>query len=155
MARLRRQGVLMAVSGITVAAAVAGCGDPITANHSWKSLDALVTVTEKVGQTNVDGTVLVGRLTDAQGNPVLSTVFQETCVHEAVQPSTPAPSYKCLAIINTGPKIYVAEGVADGPYGKLTSLAGGSAPGSIIITKLSGTQPASKPLLIQISAAKG
>jgi hypothetical protein len=108
-----------------------------------------------VGQTNVDGTVLVGRLTDAKGNPVLSTVFQETCVRQAVQPSTPAPSYKCLAIINTGPKIYVAEGMADGPYGKLTSLSGGSAPGSLTITKLSGTQPASKPLLIQIAAAKG
>jgi hypothetical protein len=153
--RFQRRAVLVAVSGITVAAAVAGCGDPITANHSWKSLDALVTVTEKVGQTNVNGTVVIGKLTDAQGNPVLSTIFQETCVRETIKPSTPAASYKCLAIINTGPKIYVAEGVTDGPFGKLTSLSGGSAPGSITITKLSGAQPASKPLLIQIAATKG
>ncbi|HEX4016075.1 MAG TPA: hypothetical protein VHX15_05000 [Frankiaceae bacterium] len=154
MLGLRRRSVLLGISAITVAAAVAGCGDPITANHSWKSLDALVTVTEKVGQANVMGTAVVGRLTDAQGNPVLSTVFQETCVRETTSGS-PAMAYRCLAIINTGPKIYVAGGMADGPFGKLTSLAGGSAPGSITITKLSGTQPANKPVLIQITATKG
>jgi hypothetical protein len=149
-----RKAALLTTTGVTVIAAAAACGNPITANHDWKSLNALVTVTEHVGPNTVTGYVLAGRLTDAQGRLLLTTRVQETCAHVSGPASTSA-AYKCIAIVNTGPKVYVAGGMAAGPFGTLTSLAGGNAPGTISFTKLSGGQPASVPLLVKISAVKG
>ncbi len=148
MLRQRKAG-LIAASGLTLAATLSACGNPITADHDWRSLSALVTVTEQVDGHTVTGVALAGPLVDSQGRPVAKTAFEETCAK--VSGST----FRCLALIYTGPKAYFAGGMATGPFETLKSLATPVTPGTITITKLSGNQPASKPVLVKISAVKG
>jgi hypothetical protein len=148
-----RQGKagLVAASGLTLAATLTACGNPITANHDWRSLTALVTVTEQVDGHTVTGVALAGPLVDSQGRPVAKTAFEETCAKVSGSGTT----FRCLTLIYTGPKAYFAGGMAAGPFGTLKSLATPATTGTISITKLSGSQAASKPVLIKISAVKG
>ena len=146
-----RKAALLAASGFTLAATVTACGNPITANHDWRSLSAQVTVTEHVTGHTVVGVVLAGPLVDAQGRPVPKTAFEETCAKVSI-----SVSYRCLALIYTGPKAYFAAGMAPGPFGTLKSLATPVTPGTISITKLSTTQVDGKTaLLVKIAAVKG
>lgn len=151
----RRKTALLATTGVAAISAIAGCGNPITANHDWRSLSALVTVTEHAGAQNLKAVVLAGPLVDASGKPVAKTAFTETCAVVTTTGATQTPAYKCLAIIYTGPKAYFAGGMASGPYETLKSLAVPATASSIKISRISGTQPASKPVLIKISAIKG
>ena len=151
----RRKTVLFAATGVAAVSALAGCGNPITASHDWRSLSALVTVTEQAGAHSVSAVVLAGPLIDASGKPVAKTAFEETCAVVKTTGSTTTPAYKCLALIYTGPKAYFAGGTAAGPYETLKSLAVPATSSSIKITRISGTQPAGKPVLIKISAIKG
>jgi hypothetical protein len=147
----KRRTAFLTTSGVALVAAVSACGSPITANHDWRTLDAQVTITEHVGPSTVSGVALGGRLVDAKGKIVPNTVFTEECAHVT---GAQATSWRCLAFINTGVKIYLAGGVTSGPFGKLTNVYGGVAAGSFTITKLSGGQTATQPLLVRISATK-
>ena len=149
-----RQSALIAVTSVSVMVAASACGNVITADHSWKSLVAEVTLTAQAGGASATGVVLYGRLVDAHGRPLLSTVVQETCA-KVTTPKMPSAAYRCLLLVNTGPHIYVAGGRADGPFGKLPSLAGRSTPGSISVTSLTKMPSVGKPLSVELSAVKG
>ena len=144
----------LAITGTTIALAVAGCGDPITANHDWTTLDAVVTVTQHVGSSTTTGSVLVGRIVDAKGRPLVNTLVQETCV-KVSHPSSPGAAYKCLALINTSERIYVAGGMASGLFSTLPDLSGSKAPGSLSFAQVPSNQPSNKPVHVKVSAIKG
>ena len=162
---LRGTKIAAMVAGGAVAAGLAACGDPITANHDWKSVSALVTVSERVGGTTVaKGTVLAGVLLNAKGQEVLGTRFKEECVK--VTGTGTATNYRCLALLNAGQKVYVAGGMATGPFNTLKSVDRAGSPDSMIITKIKqlpvkpvtggSTLPTKVPVyLVKISARKG
>jgi hypothetical protein len=163
MTRVKRPGrtqVMLAAGGIALAGALAGCGDTITANHDWQSVSALVTVSANVGSTTVgQESVLTGVLVDGQQKPLFNTRFQNKCVREG----TSGP-YRCLALLNAGHNVYVAGGLAEGPFGTLKSLSAPGSPDTMVISKIKevpippsagNVPPGVTAYLIKISARNG
>jgi hypothetical protein len=143
----RRQTTLLAIGAIAAAASLAACGSPITHYTTWNSL-ARLTSTTPGGVSNLK---LAGPLLDAQGKPIPNSAFTETCTQ--IGPiGAPAPAYRCLAVVNTGARQYVAGGDVAGPYGKLPSLATPATLGKITITNV--TTPGGKAQQISISASQ-
>jgi hypothetical protein len=141
----RRQTTLLATGVITVAASLAACGSPITANTTWNSLATLTAS----GNT----LVLKGPLVNSAGKAIAKTVFSETCTQ--IGPiGQPAPAFHCIAVVNTGTRTYAASNDVAGPFGTLQSLATPATAGSITISNLSAS-PTSKVKTISIYASKG
>jgi hypothetical protein len=144
---------------------LSACGDPITANHDWQSVSALITVSATVGATTeAKGTLLAGVLVNAQKAPIIGTQFVEKCAKlfkiRPVPAGTTATDYSCLTSLNTGLKFYVAGGLASGPFSTFKSLDHAGSLDTIVISPIKkltvkGTPAGVLVYLVKISARKG
>jgi hypothetical protein len=96
---------LVATSGL------AACGDPVTGPQEW-NVTAIRSSHSGVDSGNVGYLVqnLRGQLLDARGVPIPGSSFSEQCTAYATGFTSP---HSCLLVVNTGAKVYVAQGPTD------------------------------------------
>lgn len=155
IAYARRLSVV--ATGVVMASTAVACGNNVTGPHTWRSV-----VTETVHRvaTSSNSQVLYdtlsGVLIDSKNHRVPGTVFRESCNRLYVG-GVLKQDWNCLALLNTGQRVYVAGGHADGPIGELATLADPRLGGKLRI-RVVGTpppSPAPAPFIIQIVAVPG
>jgi hypothetical protein len=142
---MRRSANALAIS-IVVAGSVCltACGDPIQADRSFITSSIELRVVEPVGgSVQPTGVLVSGALVGAQRRPALNTLFREQCSPERTDSGRTL--YRCLALLNTGPKVYVAAGVVDSPYSTLTSLDKDGTTATMTITRGPRVPPTGGP----------
>ena len=112
MTRRRTKLAVVVLSSLAAGSALTACGDAVTANHDWQSSSRRTSTTTVVNGVSQTVIVFDGILTTGpKGKGVAGTVFREECVG----PGNTGP-YKCLMLLNTGSKVYVAAGQVPSPY---------------------------------------
>jgi hypothetical protein len=146
-----------AAAGLAIGATLIGCGDNVTGGHTWRSI---VTETVHRVQQNSNSQILydtlTGPLVDSNNRPVPGTLFRESCNRLYVG-GVLKQDWNCLALVNTGQRVYVAGGHADGPIGELPTLADPRLGGALFIGLVGTTTlpPAPGPFTVQIVAVPG
>jgi len=111
-----------AATGLAIGATLIGCGDNVTGPHTWRSI---VTETVHRVQQNSNSQILYatleGPLIDSNNKSVPGTLFRESCNRLYVN-GVLKQDWNCLALVNTGQRLYVAGGHASGLVGELPVL---------------------------------
>jgi hypothetical protein len=134
----RRKSVLLATGGLALAGVVSACGNPVTANRDFQTVNIVVTVQEQVnGQTVAVQSINEGVALDAKGNQIRGTFFNETCGRAA---KSGTQQWRCLTYFAPGgSKLYVAGGLTSDPFGTQHMLDKANSAGTMTITKVKET----------------
>jgi len=147
----------LAAAGIVVAVTTTGCGDNVTGPVTWHT-----TVVESVTHvpagpsTVVVFDTLTGPLTDAMGKAIPGSLFRESCNRKFVN-NVLVQDWNCTALVNTGPRVYVAGGHANGNTGELPTLNDPRFGGAFFISVVGPppATPATAPFKLQIVVQPG
>jgi hypothetical protein len=130
-----------AVGGLMVAAALAGCGDRITANRDFHSVSSWKvsqqTVAVPGGVATIEQGVLTGPLVDAQNRTLPGTLFREVCnLGSGSAPSGGATAAECTVLVKTGARLYFAAGRAASEFGTFRSKDSRASAGTVTVSQL-------------------
>lgn len=144
---LRLTGGLAAMAVV----ALAGCGDPITANHDWYALASMsISVDNVAPGVSTITRILDGRLLDgAHGAEVPGTLIHEICV-TYIKGGRTLPS-NCRIFLDPGTKDYAAVNPSTDPT-RPTMLTDSPPDGRLEVTPIA-TQ--GKAVELRISALTG
>jgi hypothetical protein len=135
----------LAAAGAVIAATTTGCGDHVTGPHYWQTvLTHTVRSVPSGNDTVVVYDTLKGRLIGAGGHQLASTLVLESCNRKFVGAAL-VQGYNCTTVVNTGDRIYVFGGHANGILGELPSFASPHPMGALFLTALGAPPPSPLP----------
>ncbi len=148
--------VSVAASGLALAATMIGCGDNVTGPHVWRSVVTQSSAKQVTVSTDtvVVYQTLTGSLVDSGNHAVPGTLFRESC-NRRYDNGVLTQDWNCLAVLNTGPRVYVAGGHASGLIGDLPTLADPRLGGKLRIVVETPPAPASSVYVVKIVAVPG
>lgn len=146
----------VAAAGIGLTAAMVACGDDVTGPATWRSVVTQTVSQVRIAPNSVRVTdVIAGDLRDAGNHLLAGAQFRESCTRVYVGKES-TQDWNCLAVVNTGPHLYVAGGHADGIVGELPALDSPKVGGAFFISYDGTTAtPVTSPFRVRIVEVQG
>jgi hypothetical protein len=147
----------IAVAGLGLVSGMAACGDNVTGPVTWRSV-----VTETLSQVPQGSNsvrsydVISGDVRDTNNHVLPGQQFRESCYRIYVGGKL-KQDWNCLAVVNTGPHLYVAGGHAAGITGELPVLDDPKVGGAFFISfdGAAATSPRTNPFRVRIVEVQG